>query len=254
MRHEATLQLERGGFQLTLDGAKDAQRLIPVKFSILHHIGTHLTTSKNSVCAYPLAGQVSVGGAGRFELLSSSLKQWLPRGDKMRFAFLSVVAAASLACSSDVQDGTGTGGATASGGGSASGGGTASGGSAVMNEYCDPMPIMESSCNGVACHGNPGEPAAFYTDLFNPSEGQTVGQMLIGEPADYEIVTDQSSCPTDDPELLIDPEEPSESLILKKINNTHACGQSMPSTGMSLSQDQIDCFTEWVNGVVASEM
>jgi len=135
-------------------------------------------------------------------------------------------------------------------------GGTQSGGSSTTSgsPYCDPTPILVRSCAGVACHGKPGEPAQFSTDLLNPAAGQTLGQSLLGKPANYDLVVDTAmSCPRETPELLIDPSVPAESLILKKIRGTQKCGLTMPNTTRAsamLTQDDIACLVDWVEGVI----
>jgi hypothetical protein len=160
----------------------------------------------------------------------------------------SLVAVMTFACSSDELEplefnGVGGMGAT---------GAIPTGGiGAQPISYCDPMPIMQTSCNGIICHGAPGAPAQYNTDFFNPPPGQTVGQMLMAKPANYELVANPASCPSATPEMLINPNVPSESLILKKLAGTQACGLQMPSD-KALTQEQINCFVDWVYGVTGS--
>lgn len=89
----------------------------------------------------------------------------------------------------------------------------------------------------------------YNTDFFNPPAGKTVAQTLIGTPANYALVADPSTCPKSSPELLINPTAPSESLILKKITDTQACGVKMPNSSTPLTQEQVNCFVDWVNAV-----
>lgn len=119
--------------------------------------------------------------------------------------------------------------------------------------YCDPTAIMVDKCAGIACHGSPGNPGKYYTDMFNPPPGQTVGQTLLNTPATYEYVSNyEAECPTTNPELLINSSAPNESLMLKKIFGTQACGVKMPnSTTKVLSQQELDCFVDYVYGVIA---
>lgn len=119
--------------------------------------------------------------------------------------------------------------------------------------YCDPTPILVRSCAGAVCHGQPGRPAAFNTDLLNAPAGQSLGQSLIGKPANYDLVVDATACPTNNPELLIHPSIPAESLILKKLFGTQACGLAMPNTTAAsamLTEGDKACFVDWVNGVI----
>lgn len=77
-----------------------------------------------------------------------------------------------------------------------------------------------------------------------------MGQSLINKPANYNLVADPTSCPTATPEVLINPSAPSESLMIKKIMGTFACGVKMPNTNRVLTQAELDCFVDWVNGVI----
>lgn len=155
----------------------------------------------------------------------------------------------SKASSSTTGGSNSTAGSSAAGGSASHAGGTTSkaGSGGTSPTSCDAKAIMQVSCSGPACHGSPGKPAMYYTDFFNPPAGQTVEQMLIGKPANYTLVADPSKCPTNDPELLINPDVPSESLILKKITNTQTCGVKMPNSSTQLTQQQVDCFVDWVN-------
>jgi len=137
--------------------------------------------------------------------------------------------------------------------GSASGASTSGATTAGGSKYCDAQPILERACAGIACHGKPGEPAQNNTDLLNAPVGQTLGQSLLGKPANYNLIVDATKCPTTNPELLINPNAPAESLILKKIFGTQTCGLIMPNTTMAakqLSDADKACFVDWVDGVI----
>jgi hypothetical protein len=92
----------------------------------------------------------------------------------------------------------------------------------------------------------------YNTDFFNPPSGETLAQALMGVPANYDLVADSSACPKSNPELLINPTDPSESLVIKKITDTQACGVKMPNSSTPLTQDQINCFVSWVNASTAN--
>ncbi len=214
-----------------------------MSFNILRHVGLSTIVAATSLaCSGSDAGEnaatggagVASGGAGVASGGAVSGGSWSSGG--------SIIGSG----------GANSGGAVPGSGGSSSGGAVATGGAAPSS--CDVMPIMQTSCSGIICHGSPGSPANYNTDLFNPPPGQTIGDMLIGREANYELVANSSTCPTTDPELLIDPSAPSESLILKKIMGTQACGVKMPnSQAIALDQTQIDCFVEWVNDVTGHE-
>lgn len=184
-----------------------------------------------------------------------------------RLSLLSLLATMVLACSgkepagnnnttnttstdSTSADESADGGSNATGAGGSSTGRSTSGGG-TRPPSCDVRPILQTSCSGLACHGSPGQPAKYYTDFFNPPAGKSLEETLLGKAADYSIVSSSGSCPVDDPELLINPEAPDESLMLKKIQGTHACGLKMPNSKSELTQEQIDCFADWVNAITA---
>ena len=227
-------------------GASDAQRFSKLRFSILHHVGiVFLIAGQGVACSSSDSGDSSnAGGTG--ELSSGGTS-----GGELSSGGTSGGELSSGGTSGGELSSGGTSGGELSSGG-ASGGEASSGGAGSGLGACDVAPIMEMSCNGIICHGAPGQPAMYNTDLFNPPEGQTLRQQLVGRAANYTLVADSSSCPTGDPELLINPTVPSESLILKKITGTQACGVRMPSTGAILNQQQIDCFVDWINGVTGS--
>lgn len=121
----------------------------------------------------------------------------------------------------------------------------------VNSDYCDARPILETSCEGRACHGDPGGDA-FAMNFNNPPDGMTIGESLLDREAEnYDLASDSDACPTDDPELIINSSNPDESLMLKKVLGTHACGDKMPP-GSSVPQEDIDCLRDWITGVAAN--
>lgn len=161
-----------------------------------------------------------------------------------RYTLVCLTALINCACSSEPEPAPTTNGSSTT---------NPTGGSSTTSglQYCDPTPIMVEACSGVVCHGSVGKAPFSGTDLFNAPTGQTLGQSLINKPANYNLVADPTSCPQATPELLINPGAPSESLILKKIIGTQACGVKMPNvTNGDLTQAEIDCFVNWVNGVI----
>lgn len=152
------------------------------------------------------------------------------------------LAALSVACSSD-PPAPATTGASQTTGTATTGGGN----------YCDASQMMQRTCSGLTCHRAPGKPAGLVTDFFNPPAGQSMAQVLMNKPANYELVADPTTCPTANPELLINSAAPSESLIIKKVMGTNACGQKMPNTTapeLQPTQAEIDCLVSWVYGVI----
>lgn len=116
---------------------------------------------------------------------------------------------------------------------------------------CD-MEALFATCDGSGCHeGDAANPvplggADFYTPDF-PND-------LIGLAATYPApANDLGTCPNP-PELIIDPDDPMNSLLLKKLRNEQACGDGMPAQYdlKKLEPDQIQCFEDWVMEVVAA--
>lgn len=115
---------------------------------------------------------------------------------------------------------------------------------------CDATPIFEEKCAGGLCHSTEdGMPPVGGTDLT--SEG--VGARVLNAPATYADVSDMENCP-DPPELLIDPENPEQSLLLTKLLGTHSCGEAMPvpNPPSALDDDAIECIRSWIQGVIAT--
>ncbi len=110
---------------------------------------------------------------------------------------------------------------------------------------CDPTPIFEASCAGGICHtAENGMTPGGSIDLFSPG----FGEALIDRPATYASVTNPDDCP-ETPELIVNSANISESLMLKKVYDTHSCGSAMP-IGPSLSDADIACLESWATGLV----
>jgi hypothetical protein len=118
--------------------------------------------------------------------------------------------------------------------------------------HCDAVQqVLTQHCDGPACHGAPNSPALVYTDFFNPTEGLTIGQMLLDRPADYTQVDHPEDCPSSSPERLINSTSPEESLLLTKATNTQACGLGMPISGQALTESELSCLRDWIDGIIA---
>jgi len=136
---------------------------------------------------------------------------------------------------------------TGAGGGA---GALGAGGDGGFESPCDIDSAM-ASCQGTICHGSPGTSGA--TTLGGGLDLFAVGResSLVDQPATYLGVADIYDCPVDDPELIIDSENPSESLILKKIRGTQSCGAAEPIAGMLSAADE-GCIADWVAAVAAA--
>lgn len=81
-----------------------------------------------------------------------------------------------------------------------------------------------------------------------------VDALLVNVPADYHNVLDSENCPSE-PELLVDPSNVAESLLLKKLDARHTCGDEMPkfpypewgtvAVPGPQREDFVDCVREW---------
>jgi hypothetical protein len=95
---------------------------------------------------------------------------------------------------------------------------------------CD-LPAVIEYCGGSTCHYDNSAPdLASGLTLWDRAEGKIpddIHTRLVGVPADYRNVVDPSLCPSP-PELLVDPSNVEESLILKKLMATQTCGAEMP--------------------------
>lgn len=114
---------------------------------------------------------------------------------------------------------------------------------------CDALPIFETSCDSSLCHETEdGLPPFGSIDLLAPG----VANRLVGQPASYENVHDLAACPTGEPELLINSENPEQSLLLTKLTGQHACGDAMPipNPPNALSDEDIDCVRRWIASAI----
>lgn len=114
---------------------------------------------------------------------------------------------------------------------------------------CDARPIFETSCNTNLCHETEdGLPPFGGIDLLAPG----IAGRLLDQPASYENVHDLAACPTSASELLIDSENPEQSLLLTKLTGQHACGDAMPipNPPNALSDEDIDCVRRWIASVI----
>jgi hypothetical protein len=112
---------------------------------------------------------------------------------------------------------------------------------------CDVPAVLDRHCSGSICHSSADvSPNVVAPDLTSSG----AGQLLLDKPATYDRVKDELNCP-DPPELLVDTQNPEQSLLLKKLEGSHACGDRMPLTGTALANDELECLVEWVMGLAA---
>jgi len=92
---------------------------------------------------------------------------------------------------------------------------------------------LQASCDGANCHGA-------GSGLGNFAESEEDAKSFIG-------VEGTVTCGGKGP--LIDPDNPSASILVQKVTPTKPCGAQMPLTGDKLTDDQISCLQEWIGGL-----
>jgi hypothetical protein len=148
------------------------------------------------------------------------------------------------------EGGSATGGALSSGGSSGGGtGGTSGNGdtsltggawSAPPDDACVAAVLAANACT--VCH-SVASAAAIGSGLV--LEGTNLGARLSTTRATYKGVSKNAgSCV--EGALIIDPESPADSVLLKKVTNTQACGDAMPQ-GTALKGSDLSCIRNWVN-------
>lgn len=111
--------------------------------------------------------------------------------------------------------------------------------SGVSAECADvPTRILQGKCAGTTCHGEPGSPAAAFSDIASTTDPMN----LLDVPAKF-------TCSS---KMLIDSANPADSAILSAVDaDDHCSGGQMPSGGPYLTADEVSCLTEWVNAVAS---
>jgi hypothetical protein len=107
-------------------------------------------------------------------------------------------------------------------------------GSAPASETCDGFAILAQYCATSGCHGQPGAPLGDF------ASGPDAARAFIGREGSL-ACTGQG--------VIIDSDEPSDSLLLAKISGDPPCGQAMPPTGEQLTDAQVACIQEWIGGL-----
>lgn len=94
---------------------------------------------------------------------------------------------------------------------------------------CD-LPAALAFCGGGTCHYDSSQEFGSDLALVNRDSHELlsdVEERLLNVPASYHNVSDPSTCPAE-PELLIDPVNIEQSLLLKKLTGEQTCGTEMP--------------------------
>lgn len=128
---------------------------------------------------------------------------------------------------------------------------------------CD-LPFVMSYCGGATCHYDTAsqEVGSSLALWHRETESllEDVETRLVNVPATYHNVQNSEDCPSE-PELLIDPTDVEQSLVLKKLLGTHTCGDEMPrfpypewgtvSVPGPQREQLVDCVREWLELVAA---
>jgi hypothetical protein len=107
---------------------------------------------------------------------------------------------------------------------------------------CSNPPSMfgnEDNCGGLVCHGS-ASGAGAYVDLGYDSIGLV--DRLMDAPG---IAT----CETF---KLIDSADPSNSLLILKLEDPAICGEAMPYSGRTITPEQRECIIAWTLAAAAS--
>jgi hypothetical protein len=136
--------------------------------------------------------------------------------------------------------GTAAGGTTGTGTGGSTGTPTGGGGSAVPPDDACVATVLSSKGCSTTCHSADLAPT---TGANLRLDGTNLGARLSMTKATYQGVTNAGACVPN--VLIIDPSNPSNSLLLKKITGTQACGSSMPPGG-TLTGSDLQCIQDWI--------
>jgi hypothetical protein len=157
------------------------------------------------------------------------------------------------------------GGATPAAGAPGAGGLSQGGSTAATPAYerldCD-LPAAIEYCGGATCHYDDAADLGSSLALWDRETQQIppdVESRLINAPASYHNVLSPDACPAE-PELLVDPANIEQSLMLKKLTGTHVCGDEMPkfpapewgatNNPGTQREEFVSCIRAWVTLLV----
>ena len=170
----------------------------------------------------------------------------------------SILVVVVLACSSD--DKSDEASATAA---TSSGQTTGAASSPVYEQLDCDLPAVIEYCGGATCHYDSasqdlGSSLALW-DRANQRVLDDIEERLVNAPAGYHNVQNADECPSE-AELLVDTSDAEQSLILKKLMGTQACGDEMPkfpypewgaTNNPGPQRDEfVSCIQDWVTLLV----
>lgn len=182
------------------------------------------------------------------------------------FAFALLTSGALLsACAADLKGGPedypgayelpGTGGqpvvqagTTSVGGGGTSQGGASGGTPAVVaggpSSIPDDPACLATVLSGQSCNLCHSEASAESTGGGLSLSGSNLGQRLSMTTAKYKGVSDAAACDTG--ALIIDPNDPTRSVLLKKVKGMQSCGGPMPFAPGITDAAALKCIEDWI--------
>lgn len=131
--------------------------------------------------------------------------------------------------------GSSTGGSASAGAAGSGGGSTAvagSGGGTGSGSRCDGFAVLAANCGTSGCHG----------------DGSNLEDFAASEDAAREFIDAPGTLACGGQGLVIDVDDPADSLMVRKLADDPPCGQQMPPGG-SLTPAEVDCIEEWIGGL-----
>jgi hypothetical protein len=107
-------------------------------------------------------------------------------------------------------------------GGAGGGGGTGG---------CDAFGILEARCSGGSCHGAGSDLGDFAASL------EQAEAFAGAAPVTPDCLEEN---------LVIDPENPLQSLLVQKLDQTPPCGSPMPLVPPLLADEEVACLVQWI--------
>lgn len=98
---------------------------------------------------------------------------------------------------------------------------------------CDGFSIIAASCGQGGCHGQ-------GSNLGNFAESEDIARTFIGR--DARLTCAGSGA-------IIDPENPSGSVLVLKLSDDPPCGNYMPPSAQFLSADEVACIEDWMGSL-----
>lgn len=130
---------------------------------------------------------------------------------------------------------SGSGGSAAAGLAGSGGGSTAeagAGGGTSSGSTCDGFALLATNCGTSGCHG----------------EGSNLEDFAASEAAARNFIDVPGTLACGGQGLVIDTDDPAESLMVRKLSDDPPCGQQMPPGG-GLSPAEVDCIEDWISGL-----